>query len=224
MPPGDFTNMFDFPAINMAAAHNMFIQGINAMFHHGPTVKEDKLEPFMCFCLTLLETIHHHHSLEEEFYFPAMEEKLGKGTLSGNVKEHEEFVPKLEALEEWCKKVQKGEVVYDSNVFLGMVESFADTMVAHMTHEPQTLNRDIMREKFTMAELKALDKEFMKHALASIDYYKALPFSLVCGNPSTPWFPPLPAPLKWATRWWFVRRYREAWEFGPLDLSGNERK
>ena len=63
-----------------------------------------------------------------------MEEKLGEGALSGNIKEHEEFVPKLEALDEWCKKVQKGEVVYDGNVFLGMVDAFADTMVAHMTH------------------------------------------------------------------------------------------
>ena len=90
--------------------------------------------PIPTCCAFQLENIHHHHSLEEEFYFPAMEEKLGKGVLSGNVKEHEEFVPKLEALDEWCKKVQKGEVVYDGDVFLGMVDSFADTMVAHMTH------------------------------------------------------------------------------------------
>ena len=89
---------------------------------------------FYTCCAFQLENIHHHHSLEETFYFPAMEEKLGKGVLSGNIKEHEEFVPNLEALDEWCKKVQKGEVVYDGNVFLGMVNSFADTMVAHMTH------------------------------------------------------------------------------------------
>jgi hypothetical protein len=62
-----------------------------------------------------------------------MEEKLGEGALSRNVKEHEEFVPQLEAFDEWCKKVQKDEVVYDGNVFLGMVDAFADTMVAHMT-------------------------------------------------------------------------------------------
>jgi hemerythrin-like domain-containing protein len=86
------------------------------------------------FCTFQLDNIHHHHTLEETFYFPAMEEKLGKGVLSGNIKEHEEFVPKLEALDEWCKKVQKGAVVYDGTVFLGMVDAFADTMVAHMTH------------------------------------------------------------------------------------------
>jgi len=224
MPPGAYSNMFDYPAINMAASHNMFIQGFNAMIRHGPTVKEDKVEPFMWFCLALLENIFLHHSIEEEFYFPAMEEKLGKGVLSGNIKEHEEFAPKLVALDEWCKKVQKGEVVYDGKIFLGMVESFADTMVAHMIHEIPTLDRDILREKYTIAELKELDKKYMKIVMASIDLYKSMPLSVVCANPSTPWWPPIPALIKWTTMWWFAGRYREAWEFGPLDLSGNERK
>ena len=93
------------------------------------------LRPIIHFvCAFQLETIHHHHTIEETFYFPAMEEKLGKGTLSRNIEEHEEFVPKMEALEEWCKKVEKGEVVYDGKVFLGMVEAFADTLFAHMNN------------------------------------------------------------------------------------------
>ena len=71
-------------------------------------------------------------TLEETFYFPAMEEKLGKGALSRNIGEHEESVPKLEALYEWCQKVQKGEVMYDGKVFLGMVKP--DTMTARMTN------------------------------------------------------------------------------------------
>ena len=216
----------------MAAAHNTFIQGINAIIHHGPTVPADKVQPFMVFCLALvralpqcvsyfpcsffpissfqLDNIHHHHSLEETFYFPAMEEKLGKGALDGNVEEHKLFMPGLEAFEEWCKKVQKGEVPYDAKVFLGLVEAFADIMVAHMnsvrsylhsletyysplhthTQEIPTLDRNIMQEKFTIAELKAIDGEFMKRALATVDFYKTLPLSVVCANPSTPWWVP----------------------------------
>jgi len=53
--------------------------------------------------------------------------------------------------------------------------------------ELPTLDRNIIQAKFTIAELKAIDSEFMKRGLASIDFYKALPFSLVCANPSTPW-------------------------------------
>ena len=137
----------------MAAAHNMFITGLNAIVHHGPTVSGNKVKPFMVFCLTVvrrasyffilptpnfllrvfqLENIHHHHTLEEDFYFPAMEEKLGKGALSVNVEQHKEFVPGVGALEEWCKKVQNDEVEYDGKVLLGLIEAFGDTMIAHL--------------------------------------------------------------------------------------------
>jgi hemerythrin-like domain-containing protein len=215
--------MFDFQAINMAAAHNMVIQGLNAVIRHGPTVKGDKVEPFMVFCRTLIDNIHHHHTLEETFYFPVLEEKLGAGTLQGNVEQHKEFMPGLEALEEWCKKVQKGEAEYDGTVFLGLVEAFGDTMVAHLNSEIPTLDRNIIQAKFTVTELKDIGNEFVKRALASIDYYTALPYVLVCGNPETPWFPPVPTPIKWAARWWFSRRYSEAWKYGPLDLYGNKK-
>ena len=45
-----------------------------------------------------------------------------------------------------------------------------------------------MREKFTIAELKAIDSEFVKRAIASIDFYKTMPLTVVCANPSTPWW------------------------------------
>ena len=61
-----------------------------------------------------------------------MEKKLGEGALQGNVEQHKEFIPGLEALNEWCKKVQQGEVEYDGKVFLELVEAFGDTMVAHL--------------------------------------------------------------------------------------------
>ncbi|KAJ7501884.1 hypothetical protein B0H11DRAFT_2224247 [Mycena galericulata] len=92
---------------------------------------------------------------------------------------------------------------------------------------------------------------FIIFSLAVVDvihhhHDMALPLSVVCGNPATPWFvlflflflflkplelpehhppsfPPFPLPLKWATRWWFARRHSAAWEFGPLDLYGNPR-
>ena len=171
---------------NMAAAHNMFIQGLNAMIRHGPTVNEDKVEPFMIFCLTVvcrpslyyfpffilcafqLDSIHQHHTLEETVYFPALEEKLGKGALSGNIEEHGEFVPNLEALEEWCKKVQGGEIVYDGQTFLGMVEAFADTMVAHMTN---------VRSIYFLVVLENLP----------ISYRNSQPWTAISFEKSLPW-------------------------------------
>ena len=45
-----------------------------------------------------------------------------------------------------------------------------------------------MRENFTIGELKAIDSELMTHTMASIDFYKTVPLSMVCANPSTPWW------------------------------------
>ncbi|KDR72139.1 hypothetical protein GALMADRAFT_1344375 [Galerina marginata CBS 339.88] len=223
MPPGKFSNMFDYPAINMAAAHNIFIQGANAIVAHAPHITDEKVQPFMIFCLALLALINHHHHLEESYYFPAIEEKLGKGTLSGNIDEHALFVPKLKETENWMKAVQSGQEKYDSAVCLDKVNSFADIMVEHMKNEPPTLDRDKIRAVFTEQELKEIDAEFMRRALSNVDFYTLLPVMACCGNPATPWFPPIPLPLKWATRWWFSWWYQAAWEFGPLDFYGNTR-
>ena len=62
-----------------------------------------------------------------------------------------------------------------------------DVAINPSSQEIPTLDRDIIQAHFTIAELKAIDKEFMKRALTGIDFHKSLPMALVCGNPSTPW-------------------------------------
>ncbi|THU97141.1 hypothetical protein K435DRAFT_838742 [Dendrothele bispora CBS 962.96] len=224
MPPGDFSNMFDYQAINMAAAHNAFIQGINAMVAHASTVPPEKVQPFMIFSLAVVDNIHHHHDLEEQYLFPELEKKLGQGALSGNVEEHKEFVPQLLELKEYLEKVKAGEAKYDATLFVEKIHSFSDIMIAHLNHEIPSLESSRMRAVFTEKELKDIDSGFMNLALKKIEFATTMPLSVVCGNPATPWFPPFPLPLKWATRWWFARKYSEAWEFGPLDLYGNPRE
>jgi len=215
--------MFDFQAINMAAAHNLFIQGINAIIAHAPNVGADKVQPFMIFCLTIVGGIHHHHDLEEAFLFPELEKKLGKGTLSNNINQHKEFVPQLAELEHYLNDVKSGKENYDGALVVKKINSFSDSMFEHLNDEIPTLESSRIRAVFTETELKEMDDAFMKQVMAKIDLYTVLPMSLVCANPATPWFPPFPTPLKWAARWWFSRRHSEAWEFGPLDFSGNPR-
>ncbi|KAJ7451705.1 hypothetical protein FB451DRAFT_1284077 [Mycena latifolia] len=223
MPPGDFKNMFDYQAINMAAAHNAFIQGINAMVSHAPRVEGDKVQPFVVFSLAVVDSIHHHHDLEETFYFPELEKKLGKGALSDSVAQHHEFVPQLVELKGYLEDVKASKETYNGPLLVERINSFSDVMINHLNEEIPNLESSRMREVFTEKELKDMDSAFMKLALAKIDFNTTLPLSVVCGNPATPWFPPFPTPLKWATRYWFARKYKEAWEFGPLDLYGKPR-
>ncbi|TFL03964.1 hypothetical protein BDV98DRAFT_590830 [Pterulicium gracile] len=223
MPPGDFSNMFDFPAINMAAAHNMFIQGINAMVYHAPHITPEQVLPFMLFCQATFSNIHHHHDIEEEYYFGALENKLGKGVLTPNTDEHKLFVPKLGEFENYLKDITSGKEKYDGNLIIERIHSFSDTMIMHLNHEIPTISSSRLKEHFTEKELHDIDKKFMELAFANIDFYIALPIAVGCANPATPWFPPFPLPLRWATRLWFSRKHRKSWEFCPLDLSGKPR-
>ncbi|KAF8798468.1 hypothetical protein BYT27DRAFT_7264634 [Phlegmacium glaucopus] len=199
MPPGNFTNKFDF----WPSAHNTFVQGINAIAHHAPTVNEDKQYP--------PSSLYRRNLL-----FP----RIGRKTRQRHSqREHKGFLPGVEALEEWCKK----EEAYDANVLLGLVDAFGDAMIAHLASEISTLDHDAIQAKFTIAELDAIEAEFKTRALGLLDIYTTLPMSLVCASPNALWFPAFPTPLKWATRWWYPKKHSEAWEFGPMDFSGKER-
>lgn len=81
-----------------------------------------------------METIHHHHRIEETLYFPDLEKKLGEGTLSGNIKEHTHFVPQIEEMEKWLKTVQTGKEQYDSKFLVEKVNSLSDIMIEHLNH------------------------------------------------------------------------------------------
>ncbi|KAF9525795.1 hypothetical protein CPB83DRAFT_858899 [Crepidotus variabilis] len=220
MPSGDRNNVFDFVAIHMAAAHNLFIQGVNAMVAHAPHVEGDKVQPFVIFAISSLEGIHRHHHHEETYYFEALETKLGKGYLDSTKEQHDTFVPQIDELEVWLRGVRDGTHVYDAKKMLSYIDAFADKMFEHLNEEVEKLDRETIRKHFTEQELKAIDAEFMKRATSGVDLYTALPLATICANPATPWFPAIPTPLKWANRIWFSRRYQESWEFGPLDLYG----
>ncbi|KAJ4495612.1 hypothetical protein C8R41DRAFT_276313 [Lentinula lateritia] len=245
MPPGSIKNIHEYPAIHMAAVHNMFIQSINAIVAHAPTLPTNKLQPFMVFCFTVIDNIHHHHHIEETFLFPELEKKLGAGTLSRNFEEHADFVPQLDELKVYLQKVQTGELPYDGPLLVEKIHLFSDSMMLHLSHEIPTLEASRLKAVFTEKELKDIDSQGLSIALKTVSFYTSIPWGMVCANPATPWwvlrtdymgllivfaadwacrFPPLPLPVKLATRWWFSRRYREAWEFGPLDLYGKPRQ
>ena len=64
-------------ANEMALAHNMYIRGLNAavLQAKGVTTKRNICD-FLTFSACWVETIHHHHPLEEEMLFPKIETEL----------------------------------------------------------------------------------------------------------------------------------------------------
>jgi len=208
----------------MACAHNTFIQGVNAVVYHAHRIRENQVQDFMFFSFTLVGVIHHHHALEEEFLFPELEKKLGKGALHGNIDQHTEFAPQLHDLEEYIKAVQNGKQDYNGDDFVEKINSFGDVLMQHLADEIPTIETKYLQKHFTAKELQSIDDAFIRRAIKAIKFNTTIPLSLVCANPATPWFPPLPAPLLWAVRVWFSRKYAASWEFGPCDINGKIRE
>lgn len=79
-----------------------------------------------------VDNIGHHHDLEEAFYFPELEKKLGQGALSDNVAQHKEFVPQLTKLKEYLEDVKAGKEKYNGSLLVEKIHSFSDIMIQHL--------------------------------------------------------------------------------------------
>jgi hemerythrin-like domain-containing protein len=151
-----------------------------------------------------VDSLHHHHALEEEYYFPEMEKKLGKGALAGNVDQHHEFVPQVVELKQHLEDIKAGKEKYDGALLVEKIHSFSDIMINHLNeviihhrcpqHSPTrklcvqeiaSLESSRIRAAFTEKELKDIDDGFMKLMMAKIEFSTRLPMSLICGNPAT---------------------------------------
>ncbi|RDB16538.1 hypothetical protein Hypma_002703 [Hypsizygus marmoreus] len=220
-PPGDWKDIFDNRAIEMAISHNMFIRGLNTVYFQAPKVKEDQVQAFAFFCNSFLTMIHHHHTIEEELLFPYFESKLGPGTMEHNVEQHHAFLPGLEDLETYIKDIRAGKAKYDSKVVIEKLDSFADGLVQHLRDEIPTLESSKMRAAITQKELQDLESALEKRVLHDVSLIKVLPLGLVLHDKTTaPHFPPLPAPILWITRYGLYHLHSDAWAFGPCDVYG----
>ncbi|TFL03953.1 hypothetical protein BDV98DRAFT_590822 [Pterulicium gracile] len=214
-PPGSYHEPCEHQAINMAAARNAFVQGINAIVHHAPNITLEKVNPFMTFCLAVFKSIHHHHAGEEAVFFPEIEAKLGKGAVSDNIDEHHLFVSQLAEFEDYLGRSKAGKGPYDAGVVLEKLNSFTD--------EVETLDPARLRAAFTARELKVIGDKVFKAAMSDVDYHIVMPLVMVSLNPATPWFPPIPLPMRWAIRFYFSWKHADAWEFGAVDFRGRPR-
>ncbi|CAE6417183.1 unnamed protein product [Rhizoctonia solani] len=139
-PPGDWkNNIYDLNAIRMAGIHNIFIRAFNSVFYHAPNIGPKEVPGFMKYCISIVESLHEHHTTEETTAFPAFEAKLGKGTMDGNVAQHEEFMPKFNEWAELCKKIAAKEAEYNVTEFLNLLRASTDVLHPHFVDEISTL-------------------------------------------------------------------------------------
>ncbi|KAG8729001.1 hypothetical protein FRC11_009719, partial [Ceratobasidium sp. 423] len=200
-PPGDWkNNIYDLPAIRMAALHNIFIRAFNSVFYHAPNVEPAEVPGFMKYCISIVESLNEHHTTEETAAFPALEAKLGKGAMDGNVAQHEEFLPKFQQWAELCKKIAAKGTEYNSTEFLDLLRACMDVLHLHFVDEIATLESPTLKKHFSETELKHIEKLVHKKVRKESSIWNA-PLMLVNSDLSfNSWFPPIPTPAMFILR------------------------
>jgi hemerythrin-like domain-containing protein len=153
-------------ATEMSLAHNIMVRNLNSIYLQAENIKEPKdITDFMIFCQTTYETIHHHHSLEEEYLFPWIEEYTGeKGIMEANLEQHKAFEAGAEKFKEYI--LGTGPESYDGKELKRVIDGFGPALTVHLEAEIQTL---LGLDRFGAEKLEAVWKKLDKVAFDTIE-------------------------------------------------------
>ncbi|KAJ6513073.1 hypothetical protein C8R45DRAFT_1206985 [Mycena sanguinolenta] len=220
-PPGDWEDLFDYQAIEMSLAHNMFIRALNAIHAQAKDIKGKQAKPFAFFCMSFCDSLDHHHDMEETYTFPMYNAGLGANAMDRNIEQHEAFMGGLTDFKEYVSEVNTGATVYNGATVLQKLDSFADDLILHLHEEIATLESSRLRAAMTKEDLKAVEATKTKVLMKETSLFAGLPTDLICHDKSTePRFPPAPKPIIWAAQYGTSWVHQDAWAFGPCDIHG----
>ncbi|RQM07487.1 hypothetical protein DH86_00002997 [Scytalidium sp. 3C] len=173
----------------------------------------------ICWC----DTLKHHHDIEEEVYFPAIDAFSGeKGLMNDNIKGHAAFSGGLDQLAQYVYNAEKDISLFSAKELKRMINIFAPAFMAHMVDEIPTL-----LELETYGNEEAALKMFQDTEaiiVASLDKYRSTPL-LFKGHDKTfegsihSW-PQVPFFVPYLIHYIYSRKYEGAWRFAPCSTWG----
>jgi hypothetical protein len=118
-----------------------------------------------CHTETCYEAIHHHHSVEEEYFFPWIEEYSGeKGIMEVNIEQHKAFEAGVEKFKEYVFSVTPE--TYNVEQLKGIIDEFGPALAVHLSDEIQTL---LSLDKYGGDKLAKTWGKLDKKAIESIE-------------------------------------------------------
>lgn len=126
-------------AQQMVHLHNCILRLLNSIYNQALHVRSpDDIRDFLAYVNHWHDELLHHHMVEEEFFFPALEALNGqKGSMEGNVAQHDAFEPGLEALGKYAAST--GVEEYDGHKLRAIIDSFGEILSKHLADEIPTL-------------------------------------------------------------------------------------
>ncbi|KAG8969880.1 hypothetical protein FRC03_000126 [Tulasnella sp. 419] len=220
IPSGDRSDLAALQSIRMAVLHNIIIRGINSMISYAPEIQTSELPAFLKYCEQFDYFLHHHHALEEEVYFDMIEKKLGQGSMKDNVDGHQTFKAPYEAWNKSRESLAKGEAKWNPSDFIAEIRAFTEPLLEHLKEEIDTLKVDVIREKFTPAELQHIEKTMEAASKKGLNPVWHPPFLFINGDGvNGKWFPPAPAPVIFLCRDVLFRLHTDVWKYGCADKN-----
>jgi hypothetical protein len=217
-----------FCARQMAQIHNTIIRALNSSWNHAPSVKPSTqaAADFLLFNQRLFTTLDHHHKVEDDYMFPAIEKLLGRpGAMEENVKGHQSFAEGLAIFQKYISVTKSDE--FNGTTLRHIIEAFAPELIQHLHDEIASL---MGLHVLDSAELMKIWKHAEHLAFKVTDLYFDVPWSLGCQDKSftidgvkctvhsSHWM------LEAVVRNWHARRHAGAWKFCPSDLHGHRRQ
>lgn len=220
----------------MAAIHNVFLRGLNAIhlqaINVGARGTEQDKRDFVEFAAVWAKGIHEHHDLEETYVFPTIERLTGvEGIMAANVQQHVAFHDGLAKYEGYLESVAEGKEKYDGEKFRGIIDSFGELLGQHLNDEIPTLRglHQYDDKVDWLAFQKGIEEKLMEVVDAPGVKDKWYPF-VVSNNdkhafdgafklfPGTPWF------ISLILDWFFVPKHKNLWRFSSCTVKGVRRE
>jgi hemerythrin-like domain-containing protein len=221
-----------FCATQMGLIHNIIIRGLNSVVRQAPYVDDaskpdyntQNVKDLLFYVQAWCRNLDHHHSVEENTFFPLVEEATGVVGLMDDLEvEHEEFHGGVVALQRYAENMYARPDDYRWATMRTIISGFAPALINHLHAEIDFL---LKMEKFEGADLRRCWEESGKVAEKVdhvSDFFDLFPF--IIGNADKTHdggndFPPVPKPIRFAMQHWFAKRHRGAWRFNTCDYSG----
>jgi hypothetical protein len=213
-------------AHSMSQVHNALFRGLNAIYNQAQEVEKrgsaQDIEDYLTYTSLMITIIHHHHGVEERYFFPEFE-KIHEGVMSVNIEQHKPIHEAVEKLLEYVESAQKDKS-FQSQKLLQLLDGLKEPLHAHMSAEIDTL-LDLPKH-FDQAKIKEVTENTEKQAIKEADPSTSLPlFFSLCdidyeGGPAGPPFPPqLPWFLNLLIKYWWAPKRSNLWRFSPCDLN-----
>ncbi|KAF2099991.1 hypothetical protein NA57DRAFT_75493 [Rhizodiscina lignyota] len=213
--------------LEMVAAHNGMIRGMNAICLQGPNIHDPQdVADFLFFCQMWCVSLEHHHDSEEKFLFPDLTAYTGKPDLmSENIEQHKTFHDGLDAFQNYASETAPEQYRWED--MKKIIDAFVPSLYAHLEAEVPTL---LALRDYDNAELKKIWKRTEDYAKDNKDPRMKDIICFAIGNIDRTHedglhknFPPFPFFVPYVAHYLWGRKHSGSWRLSPCDAWGQPR-